>query len=148
VPTSVAADYGQYVEIHNTGADDVGLEGWVLVSSSARGVVAPSLVVPSGEYRVLCSTVNLDGVPCDGFVQPWPTFAPGDDALALAAAAVAQDTVDWDERWGMPVGASLELQAGCDGVQNDHRTQWCVASAAATAGHYGTPGHENDCGWP
>jgi hypothetical protein len=156
VDPSVSPDlYGQFVEVYNASGHTLGLTGWTLESDATSGVVS-TVTVESHDYAVLCPSGNIaaDEIPCDAFVQPWPTFSADEDSVTLLAEPSAkdpiiQDVVPWDAGWPVVGGASMMFAPEPDdpesSLSNDDPANWCAATTPWAGGDNGSPGLANDC---
>ncbi|NOZ00660.1 MAG: hypothetical protein GXP54_02065 [Deltaproteobacteria bacterium] len=131
-PDVVSDAYGEWIELHNPGASDVDITGWVLAESgankhqftSANTLPVPGpLVVPAGGYVLLCRNGDPllnGGLACDyqysNYVltntgdeiilfdgDPGPSWPPdADPAVSMIDAIIFTGTV--------PSGASVALR--------------------------------------
>jgi DNA/RNA endonuclease G (NUC1) len=145
-----SASWGEWFEVHNTGSEDVNLQGWRMLSGGASQpahVIALPVIVPAGGYAVLGRGFNPDrngGIVLDYnyFVTSSNTiWLDNNDYLVLLDPAQAlADSVSWTT---LPRGVTKGLRPGVDPVSNADGTEWAFATTTFGDGDYGTPGAIN-----
>ena len=161
---TVVDDNGEWIEIYNTTAEDIDLNGWLLQESNSNPHVvtdATSMIIAAGDYMVLtkkCEAEVNGGIepgycyPGDtdsGFLNPTIVLNNGNDTVELVWNELIIDTLDYDDANGWYVGEGISTQlhsALLDGVSNNDGNNWCQAAAVSGYGagdDLGTPGAPN-----
>ncbi|HTF89115.1 MAG TPA: lamin tail domain-containing protein [Planctomycetota bacterium] len=154
-PSSVSDSNGEWLEIYNTTASPIDIEGWSLHDDGADAHVinngGAGVVIPPGQYKVLGingSTATNGGIT---LLYTYSNFFLGnnDDEVVLAdGTGLEIDRVNYLAGGGWPgtPGRSLNLKAGVlDGAANDSPLNWCTGSLQINAGNTdkGTPNAAN-----
>ena len=150
-PSAVSDFSGEWFEVFNPGPADVDLAGWTIADQDIDShVIAGSLIVPAGGYRVLGrnaeSSVN-GGVPVDYAYDSDLALANGADELILTTPeGVEVDRIEWDggPDWPDPTGASMALTDPA--ADNNDGANWEEATESYGDGDFGTPGAANGGG--
>lgn len=145
-----SASWGEWFEVHNTGSDDVNLQGWRILSGGTAQpvhIIATAVIVPAGGYAVLGRGFNPDrngGIVLDYnyFVTSSSTiWIDNNDYLALLDPTQAiADSVSWTT---LPRGVTKGLRPGVAPVSNADGAEWAYATTTFGDGDYGTPGAIN-----
>jgi hypothetical protein len=147
-PAAVADSAGEYVELYNSGAAAVDLEGWVLkddgVDSFTIQTGGPVLLGPGSLFVIAAAA---DPATNGGFTPDltWTGFFlanAGDEVVLVDAAAVEQDRLVYA---GAPFtsasGRSLERVS--PRLPTSDPLSWAEARSPLPAGDRGTPGGLN-----
>lgn len=145
-PSAVADADGEWIEVHNTGAAAVNLQGWTLASNNdSPQVIASAVTVPAGGYVVLARSGNavLNGGITPGYVFSVLNLANTADWVALRDGAGASvDSVAWAT--AMPAGATRGVSnPGLDNL-DAKGANWHTSTIAFGAGDRGSPGARNE----
>lgn len=146
-PESVADTAGEWIEVINSSARTLDLNGLILASTGdtdytfALGAYTP---LAPGDRVVL--GINGDS-GTNGGVTVNHTYSgvvlDAVDSVTLRAGAVVIDAVSWDATYPLVAGKSLSF-GGTPGVDsNDDPANWCSATSALGT-DFGTPGAVND----
>ncbi|MBN8248909.1 MAG: CotH kinase family protein [Verrucomicrobia bacterium] len=139
----------QFIELHNTGAQPVSLEGWKLT----RGVrfQAPALTLPAGEFGVVCRDPGAFrrqfGTNALVLGQFEGRLKHGGERLELTdGRGQVVDALAFDDRAPWPTGpdgngASLERIAG--GAASNDAHNWAAAVGEDPSEIAATPGAAN-----
>jgi hypothetical protein len=154
-PDQVADAVGEWFEIHNPGAVDVDLAGWMIRDDDAdfHAVAADAgLVVPAGGYVVLARNgapgVN-GGVTVDYVYGDEIVLHNTMDELVLAdTASRLVDEIAYDDgvTFPDPHGASMSLRRPA--LDNTRGANWCESPVTSGPIDRSTPGVANDCTVP
>lgn len=149
-PDAVSDTYGEWIELYNTTAAGIDINGWVIGDggSEAHTIAAGgSLVIPAGGFLVLGR--NDDPAVNGGYTCNYKysaiTLGNAADRVVIRQGTTTIDSVAYDDgaTFPDPTGASME----CIDPLADNRvgSNWaeCVVSTYG-AGDYGTPGAPND----
>ena len=159
-PAAVPDTAGEWIELVNTTAATVDLQGLVLAKSNGTKHTisndGPLLVAPGGAIVLGASadTLTNGGAPV---AYAWSGFSLGNgaDDVILRSGDVIVDQVAWDDgvTFPDPTGASMALSPDTlDAEANDAGANWCASSVAFGDGDKGSPGQPNppcaapDCG--
>jgi len=152
-PVVVDDSYGEYIEIYNTTAGAIPLDGFVLRDAGIdyHQINSGGLAyVMAGDYFVLGINSN-PGTNGDVTVDyQYASFEMdnGPDRVELEFVGVIVDAVDYD--WGTnfpaPSAASMSLAVGVlNAIDNDLGVNWCGSTTPIYQwGDAGTPGAAND----
>ncbi len=151
-PSAVSAAAGEWFEVYNTRFDViVDLAGWTVRDLGVDAfIVATSVLVPPGEYRVFAINGNplLNGGVTADYVYGGMVFSNVADEVELVDPSVTiVDTVAYDSGLAWPVasGAATSLNPTLlNSVANDAAASWCLASTPLSGGDLGTPRVTND----
>jgi 5-methylthioadenosine/S-adenosylhomocysteine deaminase len=147
-PAAVSDAAGEYVELYNSGAAAVDLQGWRLRDDASNSYTIPAgtpVLIPPGGFFVIAAQGNpaLNGGFTPNLV--WTNFNlanSGDAVVVENASGVEQDRVDYT---GSPftdtVGKSLERAS--PRLPSSDPLSWAAARAAFGLGDSGTPGGVN-----
>ncbi len=143
-PNEMFDDFGEWFEVHNTGATPVDLNGWTIKDNGSNThVIAGSAIVPAGGYSVLCrndSTMVLQGVNAIYEYSDDIVLGNGDDEVILFNVALAEiDRVEYDGGtiWPDPTGASMMWNEASD--DNNNGLNWAISTTPFGTGDLGTP---------
>lgn len=160
-PATISDSDGEWVEIFNTTANDIDIEGWYIADDdfdfALIDVGGAGVTVPAGGFAVL--GVNADttvngGVTLDyqwsSFYLSNTTAASGDEIRLIDFSGLEIDRVAYSVPGGWPLqgGKSCSLDPGSfDATSNDDPANWCLEATIydTTAGvNGGTPGAANN----
>ncbi|WP_420130086.1 lamin tail domain-containing protein [Longimicrobium sp.] len=145
-PNAVADASGEWLEVHNTGAAAVNLQGWTLASNNdAAQTIASSVIVPAGGYVVLArnGTYATNGGVNEDYTYAIINLANTSDWVALRDNLGASvDSVAWATT--MPAGATRGTSNPTLDNLDAKGTNWHTSTTAFGAGDQGTPGARND----
>jgi hypothetical protein len=148
----VVADYrGEYIEIHNTTAGDIDINGLVLDTSFQAGfTITESIIIPAGGYFVLgansISGLNGGNTNVD-YNYNYNLFKiEKNDSFTLSDGTTTFDTVSYTSTtFPIVAGTALILDTDAlDATSNDSAGNWCTSGNVFGDGDYGTPGSAND----
>ena len=154
-PTSVTDSNGEWLEVYNTTAQAIDIEGWTLrddgTDSHLLANGGAGIVIPAGQYRVL--GINGSSATNGGItvLYTYSNFFLGnsaDEVVLLDGGGQEIDRVDYlgGAPWPSTAGRALNLKAGVlDFTANDDPANWCTASVQISGGNTdrGTPGSPN-----
>lgn len=145
-PSAVADTDGEWLEVHNTGASAVNLQGWTLASNNdASQTIASSVSVPAGGYVVLARNGNgaTNGGVTEDYAYSTLTLANTSDWLALRDNLGASvDSVSWAT--AMPAGATRGVSNPTLDNLDAKGSNWHTHAGAYGSGDKGTPGARNE----
>ncbi len=157
-PTAVSDSQGEWIELHNTSAAAIDIEGWTLADLGSDQTqldnAGAGIVVPPGGYLVLgreADSALNGGVPVDATYGGFTLSNGEDEVVLIDPAGVVIDEIAYDDGvlWPDDAGRSISLRPECkDAACNDDGGQWCSSQTPIGAGpDTGTPGAPNDpCG--
>jgi hypothetical protein len=152
-PADVLDNAGEWLEIFNTTATDIDINGWTISDDGTDSHTISSggpLMVPAGGFLVLgrsTVTATNGGVPVDYAYGSDITLANGDDELILTTPAMVEiDRVEYDDgtNWPDLTGKSM-IFIGLPSEDNNLGSLW-IESYTREAGY--TTNTENDLGSP
>jgi len=149
-PTKVADYRGEWIELYNTSASSININGLEVSSSNNTGfTVTDSIVVPAGGYTLLNvrESYNVNGGTNADYTYDYTTMNFGlSDNITLSNGLVTLDSVTYSRfSWAITGGKSLSLTPSAHtSSQNDSSAFWCVAASTYGDGDFGTPGTAND----
>ena len=139
---------GEYIEIYNTTANAIDIQGYQLEDSGANPhTIASSVTVPAMGYAVLGLDADMavNGGYTPDYVYSGFTLGSS-DLVQISCSGTVIDVVDFSAA-GFPaaMAASLSLDmAILDATMNDAGANWCPSSASTlTSTDLGTPGMVN-----
>ncbi len=145
-----SASWGEWFEVHNSGAAPLNLQGWTIISggtSQPHHVINAALVVPAGGYAVLGrgnDPLRNGGVTLDyNYFTGSATTIWLDNAdylMLLDAEGKRVDSVAWTS---LPRGIAKGLRPGLGPKADVNGSDWAFATSAFGDGDYGTPGALN-----
>ncbi len=150
-PAAMSDSSGEWLEIHNTTASTIELEGLIIYDHGTEDwLIDQSLQLEAGGYAVLSrsstATTATDLV--------WSGFQLVNSADAVILALYGTDGTDGDVLhevvyddvdWPDVAGASLSLDPGAfTPASAADPTSWCAGQTAYDTGDLGTPGAAND----
>ena len=145
-PAAVADADGEWLEIHNTGAQAVNIQGWTLASNNdTPQTIGSSVSVPAGGYVVLAKngTYASNGGVNEDYVYSIVTLANSSDWVALRDGGGASvDSVSWAT--SMPAGATRGVSNPATDNLDAKGSNWHTATSTFGSGDEGTPGARND----
>jgi beta-lactamase superfamily II metal-dependent hydrolase len=145
-PNAVTDANGEWLEVHNTGASAVNLQGWTIASNNdSPQTISSSVVVAPGGYAVLAR--NASSGSNGGFTPAYAyavlNLANSSDWVALRDSAGASvDSVAWTTT--MPAGSTRGTSNPTLDNTDAKGTNWHTSTTAFGAGDLGTPGARND----
>jgi VCBS repeat-containing protein len=140
---------GEYIELFNSGAIPVDIDGWTVKDLDANSHIisngGPLEILPSG-YLVLCRNDEIaenGGFTCDYVLSSFTLGEADDEVILLDSTGAEVDKVEYDNgaTFPDPAGASMEL--GNPALDNNDGTKWFTATTPFGAGDLGTPGAQN-----
>ncbi|HEX2210965.1 MAG TPA: lamin tail domain-containing protein [Longimicrobium sp.] len=145
-PSAVADADGEWLEVHNTGASAVNLQGWTLASNNdTPQTIGGSVSVPAGGYVVLARNgawASNGGVNED-YAYGIINLANTSDWVALRDGNGASvDSVAWAST--MPAGSTRGVSDPTSSNLDAKGSNWHTSTTAFGAGDEGTPGARND----
>jgi len=143
-PDIVTDEQGEWLELHNTSAVAVELNGCELYDQGSDShTIASSILIDPGGYAVLGRVEAANGgVTLDYAYGNDISLANGDDEIGLRCGGVVVDELIYGASWPFGAGASAQLTPGA-GASNDDPTQWCEATVPYGDGDLGSPGAAN-----
>jgi hypothetical protein len=154
-PTTVADSLGEWIELYNTTAQAIDIEGWTLRDDGTDAHVlnngGAGIVIPAGQYRVL----GINGNPTtNGGISVLYTYSnfflgnSGDEVVLVDGNGLEIDRVNYlgGAPWPNTPGRALNLKGGVlDGTANDDPANWCTATSpiSGTNTDKGTPNLAN-----
>ncbi len=159
-PNFVTDNDGEYIEVFNTTAGDIDIEGWILSDNDFDNTTLDNggagIVVAAGSYAVL--GVNGDSAT-NGNVTVDAVYATNgqyflsnsaDEIVLTDISGVEIDRVEYDDGvlWAEAAGESLQLNGTIDATANDDPANWTLATCTIEGGpscnpDLGTPGTDN-----
>lgn len=145
-----SASWGEWFEVHNTGATSIDLQGWTIITngtSQPDHIISSSVIVPAGGYAVLGrgndplrnGGITLDYNYFTGLSSS--IFLDDSDFLMLVDGAGARvDSVGWTS---LPRGIAKGLRPNLGPMANVNGADWAFATSTFGDGDYGTPDAEN-----
>ncbi len=145
-PNAVSDAAGEWVEIFNTGAIAVDINGWTLSDDGLDSHTinnGGALTVFAGDFLVLARNSNTAGNGGLVVDYEYGTFALGNngDEIVLSDTSLVEiDRVDYTSAW-ITAGRSRELdELFYDSVSNDSLGNWSLGTVVYGDGDLGTPG--------
>lgn len=143
-PLAVEPAFGEWVELQNTTALPIDLEGLLLRDDGRDDAfVGSSFVVDPGAFVVIGGSTDAvanGGAAVDLAWEADMGLSNGEDAFVLQVGATVIDRVAWDLTWPVEDGRSVALDP--DGDPTDP-TSWCVGTVVYGPAGWGTPGEAN-----
>ncbi len=143
---------GEWLELHNPGADVVLLDGCTLsgvVPFETEPFEAGAVIEAGGYATFGHGTAEHLGFTPDYSLDEASSFLNVGDLIRVECAGVLVDEVEYDDAKPWPPldpGRSIEVStAALNVVNNDAGTSWCAATTQYAPGYSGTPGEPNDC---
>jgi cysteine-rich repeat protein len=147
-PDKVNDEYGEYVELYNTGTETYDLYGLTLKDDGTNNhVISSSVSVDPGQHVVLCRNddpIQNGGFNCD---YEYGNFVLGnvEDEVILMQDGTLIDEVWYDDSWTIPTGFSINLDPySYNSISNNNPLNWCESMTVFGLGDHGTPGSMND----
>lgn len=138
----------EWFELTSRTDTPLSLEGAVVGSGLAEGLLTEAAVLMPGERVVLCKSAAAGPAGCVEYTGNVRLNNSGVDDVYLRLGEVMLDRVAYDTRAGWPVftnGVSLELsESRLDPAGNDDPTSWCRATIAWGT-ELATPGAPGAC---
>ncbi len=143
-PDVVTDEQGEWLELHNTAAVAVELNGCELSDQGSDShTIVSSIAIEPGGFAVLGRVEAANGgVTLDYAYGNDISLANGDDEIALRCGGVVIDELIYSASWPFGAGASAQLTPGA-GPSNDDPAQWCEATTVYGDGDLGSPGAAN-----
>jgi hypothetical protein len=142
-PAFVTDANGEWLELFNTTAQDIDIEGWTLRDDGTDAHIlnnnGQGIVIPAGQYRVLGVNTNTSTNGGVALVYEWSNFFLGngaDEVILVDGNGLEIDRVEYlgGAPWPSTPGRALNLKAGVlDSVGNDNAVNWCTASTPISA---------------
>ena len=149
-PSAVTDGNGEWIEIHNTTATAIDLNGMMLSDDGSNShIINSSVIVLANGYVVLGRNANMTmngGVNLDYQYSSF-TLGNGADQVILTCMGTIIDEVKYDggPNFPDPTGASMSLNPNnLNTIDNDDGSNWCESTSTFGAGDLGTPGAAND----
>jgi hypothetical protein len=151
-PSAVGDGVGEWIEIHNTTAGSIDIEGWILRDNDTDSHVIDNggsgVFVPAGGYLVLgvSGDTFVNGGVNVGYVYSGVNLGNSDDEIVLENGAGVVCCVEYDNGATFPDGngaaaqldpTKLDVASAADGAN------WSLATTPFGAGDLGTPGSVN-----
>jgi hypothetical protein len=151
-PSAVADNYGEWFEVYNNSAIDIGMCQWTIKDSGTDTFTMDSdVVIPPGDYAVFArnrSTTLNGGVVADYVYGSDMSLGNSGDEIILLNDGTEIDRVEYTTSFPNVSGRSLTLNpTKFDYVSNNTYSNWCRASShitSSSSSDYGTPGAAND----
>lgn len=147
-PSAVSDGSGEWIEILNTGSEDLNLKGWSFSDNDSDSFnIESDLIVKAGTYSVLGNNAIAStngGVTVDYEYSGMFLSNSSDELVITSDTAVEMDRVEWDNgnTFPDPNGASMVLiDASTD---NSLGESWTTSSTSYGDGDFGTPGSGPD----
>jgi beta-lactamase superfamily II metal-dependent hydrolase len=150
-PNAVTDANGEWMELHNTGATSVDINGWTLRDDGTDlHIIASPVVIPAGGYAVLgrIADPGTNGGYSPDYVYTGFTLAnTADEVVLVDGGGAIVDRVDYTgvSPWPNPTGASMEVISAA--ADNNVAANWAVATTRGGTftggGDLGTPGAAN-----
>ena len=153
-PDAVYDTLGEYIEVYNTRAFPIDINGWEIQDEGAdyhKITNGAPLWIEAGGYLVLA--LSDDPLQNGGFEADYQyassiLLGNGTDEVIISSGGAVSDMVQYDggPDFPDPKGASMNLTPGAfDVIANDDGANWCVTTATQLpSGDYGTPGLPNE----
>jgi beta-lactamase superfamily II metal-dependent hydrolase len=154
-PSSVADNLGEWLELYNTTAQPIDIEGWTLHDDGTDVHVlnngGAGIIIPAGQYKVLGNNANSNTNGGVAVLYAYSNFVLGngsDEVVLVDTTGLEIDRVNYigGAPWPNSPGKALNLKSGVlDGTANDDPANWCTASAPIGGGNtdLGTPNAAN-----
>jgi hypothetical protein len=153
-PGAVSDSLGEWIEVYNTTAQAIDLEGWTLRDGGIDAHVivngGSGLMIQAGGRLVLGVNGNTSTNGGVTVHYVWSSYflANGADEVVLEMpGGIEVDRVDYLDGAGWPdtAGKSLSLTSSVlDYLGNDTASNWCHGTTSFGLGDEGTPGAAND----
>lgn len=148
-PAEVSDSDGEWIELYNTGFEDVDINGWIIKDEGSNYHEIDNngnLIIGSKGYLVLARNDNMSengGVDAD---YEYNNFTLSNDEDEVILLDNNGEMVDWvyynDNTWPMDeVGVAMELIN--PDLDNNVSGSWGEATTQYGLGDYGTPGERN-----
>jgi hypothetical protein len=140
-PQAVSDEEGEWIELYNTGADDLDLAGCVIDDGGRTPhAIKMPLVIGAGRFVTIARSAKA-GFNAD-LVLPI-SLSNASDSVTLRCDTNEIDQVAYGAGFPLSPGASMSLDPGAfDAVTNDAASAWCLVNATYGADR-GTPGAAN-----
>jgi len=149
--TFVSDDFGEWIELYNSGSSTVDLKGWQIQDSNSFHVIQPAgagLPLPPGGYLVLgingnkATNGNVDvSYQYDSSIKLSNT---GDVVTLLDDKSQLVDSVTYTTAWPLIKGQSMALKSPA--LDNSLPQSWCASTQPWTGStDKGSPGQPNGC---
>ena len=151
-PSAVSDANGEWFEVHNTSAQSINMNGWVIRDDGSDShTINQDVFVPAGGYIVLARNANsgTNGGITAAYQYSGFTLANGADEVVLVdgtGAIVDEAGYDGGATWPDPAGASMELNDPAN--DNNLGANWATAVNALPSGDKATPGSGPSGGAP
>jgi hypothetical protein len=149
-PGVVADDVGEWIEVHNPGADDIDLDGLRIQDDLGNeGRISGETIVAAGGYALLGRRTEAQFQPAelspDAFYGSQPSLDnSGGDRVRLLGPTVTIDQTNRFQQNAAREGRARQLDPLLlDAASNDFASSWCGASEVGPGGDRATPGEEN-----
>ncbi|MBV1857149.1 MAG: lamin tail domain-containing protein [Nannocystaceae bacterium] len=143
-PDIVSDEQGEWLELHNTAALALDLNGCELSDQgSDNHTITSSILIEPGGYALLGRFEAANGgVTLDYAYGNDISLANGDDEIELRCGGTVIDGLIYSGSWPFGAGASAQLTPGA-GASNDDPSQWCESQLPYGDGDRGSPGEAN-----
>ena len=143
-PASGEDDQQEWVELHNTSADPLTLEGVALLDEDGDGVTLHGLVIAGRGWLLLAAgDVSAETGAAPEMIYDADLFhlGNGDGAVSVQLDGVILDALTYDDvSWPILEGRALSrIDPEGSPEAGDAPGAWCAADSAMPGGDYGTP---------
>lgn len=99
----------EFIEIYNKSNKYFDLTGWKIGDASSDGTITSGWIMP-GEYKILCSSTNVDSFPGAYAVTSFPSLNNASDDIVLKTPSLLMiDKVSYSDTW---YGSDLKKDGG------------------------------------
>ena len=148
-PKAVSDLAGEWIELRNTTAADIDLNGWHLLDEALdfHEIFSPQgVIVEAGAFFVLSweeDPALNGGVTPDYVYKGFQLFNFG-DTIVLRTGDTVVDKVVYDSTFPCDCGETMSLSPEfTDCLLNDQGEHWCPSASVLPSGDCGSPGTEN-----
>ena len=148
-PSQVDDWKGEWIEVYNTTANDLNLNGLVFSGSEDLGfTVTSDVTILANDYALFSvnsspgGNAGIYGVDYEYDYNNLKLYNA--DSLDISYDGTTFDSISWDQSYGLNTGEALGTRS-LSASANDLLTDWCSSSTSYGLGDFGTPGTVNDC---
>ncbi|MFH1460685.1 MAG: lamin tail domain-containing protein [Candidatus Omnitrophota bacterium] len=148
-PNAVSDTYGEWIELFNTGVEDIDINSWVLKDADSNYHQINNngpLIILANDFLVLGRNIdtNLNGNYIADYEYDSFTLANTEDEIILENNSTEIDSIFYNSNWPLSSGKSLAYS----GIGNNNNyINWFATPSDANyvygIGDYGTPGAAN-----